>query len=245
MNLEIEGKQALVLGASTGLGNAVAKRLVDEGVKTIICSRSEKKLRDAISETGAYGYELCDLTDSSQREQVIEMIKSKYGAIDILVTNSGGPPQGEFLAITNEQWHQEFENLWMGSIAFIRAFLPGMIAKNWGRVVMITSVSAKESILNLTLSNAYRAGLLGLCNSISQEVAQANVTINSVLPGYIATQRLIDLGRDPSILKEKIPAKRIGQPSEFADLVCFLASQRASYITGQAIACDGGILKGI
>ncbi|MCB0308482.1 MAG: SDR family oxidoreductase [Bdellovibrionales bacterium] len=245
MNLGIKGKQSLVLGASTGLGKAIAKSLIQEGVRTIICSRSEEKLAKTASEVKAHGFEVCDLQNPDSREQAIEKIQLKYGAIDILITNSGGPPKGTFLNTTDKQWINQFENLWMGSLSFIRSFLPKMMELKWGRIVMITSISAKEPVAELTLSNAYRAGLLGLCNSISLEVASSNVTINSVLPGFIATQRLRDLGRDLDELSKNIPARRIGDPKELADLVCFLASERASYITGQAVACDGGYLKGI
>lgn len=245
MDLGIDNKKALVMGSSAGLGKAIALSLVQEGADVVISSRSEEKLKKTREEINASGYHVCDLTNAESRSQLVHSIQAKHKNIDILVLNTGGPPKGHFLDLDIAAWEQQSQNLWMSSIDLIREFLPAMIEKRWGRIVIVTSISAKEPVIELTLSNAYRAGLLGLCKSISREVAKHNVTVNAVLPGYIETQRLKDLGRDLNVLSETIPAGRIGQPHELGELVSFLVSERASYITGQAIACDGGYLKGI
>ena len=165
--------------------------------------------------------------------------------MDILVTNTGGPPAGAFEKITANDWHKSFDNLWMSTVESVLAVLPYMRQQKWGRILAITSISAREPQPGLVISNSLRAGLLGLVNSVSRDVAKDGITVNALLPGYTATERLTELGVDDATMGPKIPAGRIGRPEEFAALAAFLASDRASYITGQAIAVDGGYLNSI
>lgn len=147
--------------------------------------------------------------------------------------------------VSSPMWQEGFQGLWMSAVEGIRAVLPGMQERRWGRIVLITSVAAKEPVANLTVSNALRAGLLGLANTLSREAAPHGVTVNSVLPGYTKTERLTELGVSDESLSAQIPARRLGRPDELAALTVYLCSQQAAYITGQAIAVDGGLLMGI
>jgi 3-oxoacyl-[acyl-carrier protein] reductase len=175
---------------------------------------------------------------------LVREVTEVWGGIDILVTNIGGPPTGSFDEISNEQWLQAFQGVWLSATDAIRASLPGMRKQKWGRVILVTSMVAKEPFEGLTISNGLRSGLLGLAKSISNEVAADGVTINSILPGYIRTERLNELGVNEAETSGEIPAGRLGEPSELASLAAYLASEQASYITGQAIGCDGGRVRG-
>lgn len=247
MDLGLKGKRALVMGASSGLGRAVAERLIAEGAIVAICARNEEKLRKAAKEMGAHFYIPCDLSKNSAALTLVDSAVKNFGdkPVDILVTNTGGPPAGAFADITSESWHIGFQGLWMSAAEGIRAVLPAMRAQRWGRILLVTSVAAKEPIAGLTVSNALRAGLLGLTKSISQEVAADGVTINALLPGYTKTERLEELGVSDEKLAAAVPARRLGRPEEMAALAAFLASQHAGYVTGQAIAVDGGYLHSI
>ena len=172
-------------------------------------------------------------------------VEAGQGPLDILVVNTGGPPPRTFDQASDDEWRQAFDALCMSCIGGMRAVLPGMRARHWGRVLVITSVAAREPIGNLMLSNTLRAGLHGLVNALSRECAADGVTVNAVLPGYTMTERLAEVGIDEAATAALIPARRMGSPEEFAALVTFLASSQASYITGQAIACDGGLLHSI
>lgn len=244
MDLKLKGKTALIMGSSSGLGLAVAKCLADEGVKVALSGRKEEKLKAAAKEVGAELTLTCNLNTPHEAEKLVQKAIEKLGHLDILVTNTGGPPKGTIENIFDEQWHLDFQGLWMSPIEAIRTALPGMRKRNWGRIIMITSISAKEPLPELTISNGFRAGLMGLAKSISNDNAKYGVTINSVLPGYTKTARMVELGVDENQIGKQIPAGRMGTPEEFGSLVAFIASERASYITGQTIACDGGYLRG-
>lgn len=244
MDLKIKGRTALVFGASQGLGKAVAKSLVGEGVAVILCARNEQTLTATQKEIGAQGVIVGDLSKPGEATRVCEQAFKKLGSLDILVTNTGGPKSGEFLDISIEQWQQDFQSLWLSSVESLQFVLPKMKARGFGRVVMLTSIAAKEPLARLTTSNGLRAGLDGLCKSISNEFAPYGITINVVRPGFIDTDRMRQLNVTNDSVSKIAAAKRIGRPEEIGDVVAFLVSEKASYITGQSISVDGGATKG-
>lgn len=245
MELGLTGKRALVMGASSGLGKAIAVELVREGARVAICARGVTKLQAIADEIGAEAAIAGDLSAPGAGGQTVRTAAEHLGGLDILVTNTGGPPTGSFLDLSAEQWQKGFEGLWQSATDAMRAAIPGMRANGWGRILLVTSVAAREPIANLTVSNALRAGLLGLANTLSREVAPMGITVNALLPGYTKTERLAELGVSDEQMAGQIPAGRLGRPEELAALATFLASDRAAYITGQAIACDGGWMRGI
>ena len=244
MDLALKGKTALVMGASAGIGFAIAKELAAEGARVAICSRDQGRVTQAAAEIGATPF-VADLSKPLAAKSLVEEVQKKFAPVDILVTNSGGPPRGAFLELTNAQWETQFTNLWMSVVDSVRAVIPPMQKKKWGRIIFVTSVAAREALPNLTISNGYRAGLLGLMKTLSNEFASDGITINALLPGYTRTERLTETGRSLDEMARSVPAKRIGEPEELAAVAAFLASGRASYVCGQAIAVDGGYLKGI
>ncbi len=245
MDLQIKGKRALILGSSSGLGFATAKALAEEGVRTAICSRDEKRIEAAVKMIpGAIPF-VCDLDKIGEGKKLVEQVIKALGGIDILFINTGGPPAGIFTALALSEWQKGFEKLYLSAIECIQAALPGMKKQRWGRILINTSTSAKEPISNLVISSGLRAGLLGLMKTLSGELAPCNITVNALLPGFISTERLAELGVSEEKLCEDIPMGRLGTPEEFAALALFLSSEPAAYITGQAIACDGGRLRGI
>ncbi len=244
MDLMIRDKVALVFGASKGLGKAIAAALVQEGATVVIASRNREQLEMAQEETGAAGFFTVDLQLEGDGARVVQETLRQYGSVDIVVTNSGGPPNGLFDDIDNTVWKNQYQNLFLSPVEIIRAALPRMKQNQWGRILLVTSVTAKEPISGLTVSNGLRAGLMGLVKSLNNEIAAENITVNALLPGYTRTERLIDLNIDEEKISKEIPAGRLGRPEEFGHLACFLASEKAGYISGQMIACDGGYLKG-
>ena len=244
MDLGLRGKNALVLGASKGLGRAVAKELVEEGARVAICARTAAALHRTADEIGATAF-ACDLDEAGAPTKLVEDAAAVLGPIDIVVINTGGPPTAVFDEITLDQWRGAFDSLFMSAVEILNAVLPHMRRMNWGRVLFITSIAAKEPINRFALSNSLRSGLHGLVNSLSKEEAARGITVNALMPGYTMTERLADAKLDLDRITQLIPARRIGRPDEFAALAAFLASQRASYITGQAVACDGGALASI
>ena len=245
MDLGLKGKRALVMGASQGLGYAIAEALVKEGATVTICSRSEERLATAAKKMGAQHILAADLTPPGASKSTVEKALKMMGGIDILVTNTGGPPKGPFLTLTPAQWQEGFQSLWMSAVEAIQAALPEMQKQRHGRILLVTSAAAREPMPALTISNGLRAGLLGLTKTISNEVAGYGVTINALLPGYTRTERLKELNIPEEKITPAIPAGRLGEPEEFAACAAFLAGDRAAYITGQAIAVDGGYLRGI
>lgn len=244
MDLGLHAKRALVMGASSGLGKAIARTLAEEGARVAICSRDRDKLEKTAARIGAAPY-VCDLSKPGEAACVVESVISDFGGLEILVTNTGGPPPGAFADVSRETWIEGFHGIWLSAVEGIKAALPAMTRQKWGRVLMVTSVAAREPVANLTISNGLRAGLHGLANSLSREVAAAGVTVNAMMPGYTKTQRLAELGIPDQELSKHVPARRLGTPGEFAALVAFLASEQAGYITGQAIGVDGGLMMGI
>lgn len=243
MDLQLKGKRALVMGSSAGLGRAVAESLIAEGVQVAICSRSKESLEKVATEIGAKAALNCDLSVAGAAREVTRKAIDVLGGLDILVTNTGGPKKGSFAQVSTEQWHEDFQSLWMSFVESVNEALPVMQSQKFGRILLITSLAAKEPLAGLTTSNGFRAGLPGLAKSIANEVAKDGVTLNLLLPGYTATDRLKELKLSEDWMKQNIPAGRLGDPRELADLACFLASPRAGYITGQSIAIDGGALR--
>ena len=258
MDLGLNNKIAIVTAASQGLGKASAISLANEGVKLIICSRDKNKINKAEKDikelTGAdvISFET-DLNSSKDIDFMIKKVMEKYGRVDILVNNTGGPKAGFFDEISDEDWISTFENTFLSAVRMTRAVLPSMKRNKWGRIVNISSVSAKQPIDNLILSNGIRMSVHGWAKTLSNELASENILINNVCPGFTKTERVDDLvanqAKEVGMTKEKIvesiasniPAKRVGNPEELASLVAFLSSERSSYITGQSIAVDGGV----
>ncbi len=245
MDLKITGKTALVLGASTGLGQAIAKSLVDEGVRVAIGSRNLQKLEISAKKTGAEKILQVDMGKTQEGIQAIETLLKEWGRLDILVINTGGPKRGNFGDISLGDWQEAYQGLFGSTIECIQTALPSMKKNKFGRILIVTSFAAKEPMSGLIISNAYRSGLLGLAKSISNEVAADGITVNALLPGYTRTARVLELGTPEEKIAAGIPARRLGDPEEFASLATYLSSVPAAYITGQAIAVDGGYSRSI
>lgn len=245
MDLGISGKVALVTGASKGLGLGVARAMAAEGVSVAISSRDEGRIQAAAAEIGARPY-VHDAADVDGAAALVRRIQADLGSLDILVTNSGGPPASpDALSFSMEQWRQAYEMLLLGQLALIEAALPGMREQGWGRVLSLSSSVVREPNPVLVLSSAHRAALLAALKTISKQVAGDGVTVNTLLPGLIATDRIKELGSDTPERREAIPAKRIGSVEEFAAAGAFLCSQAASYITGTTLLVDGGASQAV
>jgi 3-oxoacyl-[acyl-carrier protein] reductase len=245
VDYRIKGRRALVMGASRGLGRAIAEALLAEGVETAICARDASRLERTAKEIGATGI-ACDLSQPGAGAKLVADAAARLGgSIDILLVNTGGPPPASFDKLDDGQWRAGFESLWLSAVSPIRAALPGMRAGGWGRILLVTSMAAREPLPNLMMSNALRAGLHGMVNALSREIGADGITVNALMPGYTLTERLQEAGFKAEEVAKTVPLGRIGKPEEFAALACFLASEPAGYITGQAIACDGGMLRSI
>ncbi len=252
MDLGIQNKVALILASSKGLGKAVAIELAKEGARVIICGTDSIALAateaeiQSISPNNVVSF-VCDLTDESQRKNLVEQSVKAFGNIEILVTNSGGPAAGPFEQFNMDDWKHIYNLLFLSAVDIIQQVLPAMKEKRFGRILTITSITVKQPADNLISSNAVRTSLLGLVKSLSNEVALYGITVNNLMPGYTNTNRLQQLvEKNPKVneVKETIPMKRFGTPAEFAAAAAFLVSERASYITGQSLAVDGGWIKG-
>lgn len=262
MDLGLKDKVAIVAASSKGLGKATALELAKEGAKLTICSRNEEALLTTAQEIGnSTGAEILalpvDVTKPADVIKLMEKTVEKFGKIDILVCNAGGPPSGSFENFQDEDWAKAIELNLLSSVRMAREVLPHMKKQGSGRIIFITSVSVKQPLDGLVLSNAARAGVTGMAKSLANELGKYNITVNSVLPGLTATDRLLSLRRsraekegrpEEAIEAEQAssaPLGRVGQPEEFAAAVTFLASARASYITGVALLVDGGMYKGL
>lgn len=261
MDLGLKDKAALVAGASAGLGFACAKVLFSEGARVAICSRDEKRITaaaESLTDDRARVLPVvCDLTQRDQIKKLITTVTDAFGRIDIVVTNCGGPPLGQHDTIDENEWELAYHLTFMSAVRLIQGVLPGMKDRRLGRIILSTSISAKQPVDNLLLSNAYRSGLLGYAKTVSREVAPFGITINTVLPGYTRTERLDylaeGLSKQSGRTKDEVfadwrimvPAGRLGRPEELGSLVAFLASEQAAYITGTATAVDGGQMAGI
>lgn len=243
MDLNITQKIALVTGASQGIGFAIAKGLAAEGARVVVSSRDEAKLQTAANEINAVAAIPADVSDSDQLQQLLDKTREQVGDPEILVVNGGGPPPGLAAELDDESWAKGYDLTLMSAVRLARACLPAMQSKKWGRIVNVTSMSVKEPIGNLTLSNAFRAGVTGFARTLATEVAADGITVNNVAPGATDTQRIRQLNPTPEALEavaQRIPAKRIATADEVAAAAVFLSGQPAAMITGQTILVDGG-----
>ena len=262
MDLGLQGKIALVGGASRGLGRAVARELAAEGCAVVLCSRDPATLGRAAADIGQQtGAETCvaaaDLSEATGVNQVVNAAFARFGRIDVLVTNTGGPPAGAFESHSADAWRGAIAQNLESVLNLTRAVLPGMKERRWGRIVNITSIAVKQPVDGLILSNSVRAAVTGFARTLANEVAPHGVTVNNVMPGYTRTERLVHLAehnarsrggdvRDAYAQWEReIPMQRLGEPQELAALVAFLASARAGYITGASVAVDGGWIRSL
>ncbi len=262
MDLGLRGKVALVSASSKGLGRAIAEELAAEGANLVVCARGVDTLRQtAESIRQASGVNVVDVAaDVSQQsgvDRVTKIALDKFGRVDILVTNSGGPPSGSFDSYTPEMWESATRLLLFSVVGLTRAVRPGMKERRWGRILNVTSIAVKQPIDGLMLSNSLRAAVTGFARTLANEMAPFNVTVNNLMPGYTRTDRVGQLARatgeksggsaENAFAKweREIPMGRLGEPREFAALAAFLASERASYITGSSIAVDGGWIRSL
>lgn len=262
MDLGLDGKVALVTASSKGLGKACAKALAAEGANVVMCARTPETLAQAAEEidkagSGDVTTVVADLSTQDGIASAISTTLDAHGRIDILLTNTGGPPLGTFDDATDDQWLEAFENLHLGAARLIRAALPSMREQRWGRIIGIQSSSIKQPIPGLTLSNGVRPAVAGLFKSLMPEIADDNITINLVVPGIILTDRIIKgqtaraeaagktLEEQLTAVASTIPAGRLGEPEELAAMVAFVASERAAYVTGSVIQVDGGFIRSV
>jgi 3-oxoacyl-[acyl-carrier protein] reductase len=256
MEFGLKGKRAIVMAASRGLGYASALGLAREGCKLIVCSRDQGRIEAAAAaitkETNAAVKALvADVSSASEAKRLVDAAVSAYGGLEIVVHNAGGPPAGETLQMTDEQWQKAFEQNLLSFTRIVGAAAPEMKKAGYGRVITIASSSIKQPIPNLALSNALRAGVWGIAKTLSRELAPQGILVNVIAPGRIDTERIAELDQANATKSGKsiedvrkasvgsIPLGRLGRPEELANLVVFLASQAGSYITGQAITVDG------
>lgn len=259
MDLGLQGRAALVAAGSKGLGRACAEALAREGADVAICARGEDALRETEKNLGELGVRVhatvCDLSQPDACERFVSEAAEVFGRVDVLVANNGGPPPGRADAIELDEWRGALEANLIATVRLVRAALPHMRAGGWGRIVAITSQAAKQPMEGLVLSNAARAGVHGFLKTLASEVAAEGITVNAVMPGPFATDRMRSLAEQRAHregisaeaalhgLSHGVPADRIGKPEEFGALVAFLASEQAAFITGTSIQIDGGSLR--
>ena len=262
MNLGIAGKAAIVSAASRGIGKAVAIGLAKEGVNMTICARNEAGLLKTAHEIESSCSVkvlpiVADLIKSTDVQLLVQATVDRFGWVDILVTNAGGPPTGPSLSFSDQDWERAMVLNLLSTVRLCREVIPIMKGQGWGRIVNMVSVAAKQPLEGMILSNSIRPAVIGLAKTLSQEVAADNITVNSICPGWILTDRLVSIVKKRAESHNKsyestlaeissaIPARRCGTPEEVASLAIFLASEKASYITGATIQVDGGLTKGL
>jgi 3-oxoacyl-[acyl-carrier protein] reductase len=262
MDLGLHGRVAIVAAASKGLGRAVAEELAREGAEIAICARTAVDLEKAAAEIRAAGgrdvfWKSLDVGKAEDVKHFVCEVEQRFGRVDICVTNTGGPPSKLFSATTNEDWRAWTDQLLMSTVYFAQEALPRMQKNQWGRFLTITSYSVKQPVEGLLLSNSLRAGVTGLVRTLANEYGAHGITVNNVCPGYTRTDRLNDLagmmasrtGASPEEVfagwKKLIPAGRMGRPEEFAAVVTFLASEKASYVNGVSLTIDGGTTRSL
>ena len=262
MDLGLKGRNVIVAGSSEGMGRSAAEAFAAEGARVALCARTEANIQKAAAEIRAkHGAEVfamaLDVSQADAVKKFVAAVAEKFGGVDVCVANAAGPPSRNFFTATNDDWHKSFEMNFMSVVHFAREVIPWMQKKKWGRLITLTSVSVKQPIPDLILSNAVRAGVVGLVKSMANEFGKDGITVNNVGPGYTATERLKSLaatrafsaGLQPQDMYDKwsadTPLKRIAQPEEVADAIVWLASERASYITGQTVLVDGGSYRGV
>ena len=262
MDTGLKNRVAIVAASSQGIGRATAEALAAEGCRVAMCARNVPALQAAAEHIEKhYRAEVftqaLDVTDAEAVHRFVDAVVSKFGSVDICVTNAGGPPAKGFLAASLEDWRKAVELNFLSTVYFAREVIPHMQRKHWGRIITITSITIKQPVADLVLSNAVRAAVVGLVKSLANEFGKDGILVNNVGPGYTATDRLKELARTRSAASGKsekeisegwsadAPLKRLGEPREVADAIVWLASERASYVTGQTVLVDGGLYKGL
>ena len=261
MDLGVKGKVALVCASSHGLGFATASRLAREGAAVVVCGRDAGSVEAARAEIAGTGGKAIgipvDLYSADDRVRLIRETEAALGPIDVAVLNTGGPPTGTFESITLEQWQDAYRSLVETVVHLSQLVLPGMVQKKWGRVLAVTSFVARQPADLMALSNSLRSSVIGVMRTLANEYGPHGITVNSILPGYILTDRMRKVARAQAEAKGQpadqafdriaanVPLGRLGDPEEFGNLAAFLVSDAASYVTGQAITIDGGLSKGV
>ena len=262
MDSGLKNRVALVAASSQGIGLATAEAFAEEGCRVAMCARTAKTLEAAAEKIRKQHHadvfaETIDVTDSAAVSQFVAAVASRFGGVDICVTNAGGPPAKGFLATTLDDWQRAVAANFLSTVYFAREVIPHMQRKHWGRIITITSITTKQPVPDLVLSNAVRAAVVGLVKSLANEFGKDGILVNNVGPGFTATDRLKELAKTRAANSGKTeqeifdgwaadaPLKRLGHPPELADAIVWLASERASYITGQTLLVDGGMYKGL
>jgi 3-oxoacyl-[acyl-carrier protein] reductase len=262
MNLDLKDRVALVAASSQGIGLATAEAFAAEGCRVAMCARNPQTLQAAAEKIRQeYRVEVMaeafDVTDAGAVQQFVAVVAEKFGGIDICVTNAGGPPAKGFLDASIDEWQRALELNFLSAVYFARQVIPYMQRKRWGRIVTITSITTRQPVADLVLSNAVRAAVVGLVKSLANEFGKDGILVNNVAPGFTATDRLRELAAARAAASGKsereifenwaadAPLKRLGDPREVAETIVWLASERASYITGQTVLVDGGMYKGL
>lgn len=262
MDLELKNRVALVAASSQGIGLATAEAFAAEGCRVAMCARNAAMLEAAADRIrkrhGAEVFaEPFDVTDAAAVGRFVSAVASKFGSVDICVTNAGGPPAKGFLAASLEDWQRAIDANFLSTVYFAREAIPHMQRKRWGRIITITSITTRQPVTDLVLSNAVRAAVVGLVKSLANEFGKDGILVNNVGPGFTATDRLKELAKSRSAASGKgeqeifdawagdAPLKRLGEPREVAETIVWLASERASYVTGQTVLVDGGMYKGL
>ena len=262
MDTGLKNRVAIVAASSQGIGRATAEAFAAEGCRLAMCARNQEALQTAAEKIQKQSNaevlaEPLDVTDASAVHRFVETVVNRFGGVDICVTNAGGPPAKGFLAASLDDWRKAIELNFLSAVYFAREVIPHMQRKSWGRIITITSITTKQPVADLVLSNAVRAAVVGLVKSLANEFGKDCILVNNVGPGYTATDRLKDLAKSRSVAMGKsedeifqgwaveAPLKRLGEPREVAEAIVWLASERASYITGQTILVDGGLYKGL
>jgi len=262
METGLKNRVAIVAASSQGLGRAAAEAFAAEGCRLAICARNREALT-AVAENIRTRYQTevlaqpFDVTDANAVRDFVSAVVQKFGSVDICVTNAGGPPAKGFLATTVEEWRRAIDLNFMSTVYFAHQVIPHMQTKKWGRIITITSITTKQPVADLVYSNAVRAAVVGRVKSLANEFGKDGILVNNVGPGFTATDRLKELAKSRSAALNKseteifqgwaadAPLKRLGEPRELADTIVWLASERASYITGQTVLVDGGLYKGL
>jgi 3-oxoacyl-[acyl-carrier protein] reductase len=262
MNLGLKDRVAIVAASSQGIGRAIAEAFAAEGCRVAMCARNQQALYAAAGKIKKqYNVEVLaqtfDVTNAAAVGRFVAAVVEKFGSVDICVTNAGGPPAKGFLATTQEEWQCALDANFLSTVYFAREVIPHMQKKRWGRIITLTSITTKQPVTDLVLSNAVRAAVVGLVKSLSNEFGKDGILVNNVAPGFTATDRLKELATARAASSGKseqeifagwaadAPLQRLGEPREVADAIVWLASERASYITGQTVLVDGGMYKGL